>query len=164
MQNKLLILGAGQYGLLVREIAISMNCFSKIDFLDDIATVAIGKISDYEVFSKSYSHAVVAIGDPNLREELFLNLKSTLLVLTSIISPLAYVSNSATIGAGVVVEPMAVIQSGVVVGDGVIVSSGAVLRHNSVVENFCHCDCNSVISSNSVVSKGFKVEKLTLFR
>ncbi|MBR1677729.1 MAG: acetyltransferase, partial [Clostridia bacterium] len=35
MNRNLLILGAGQYGTVVKEIAKSMECFEKIDFLDD---------------------------------------------------------------------------------------------------------------------------------
>lgn len=34
MNHNLLILGAGQYGKVVEQIATSMCCFEKIDFLD----------------------------------------------------------------------------------------------------------------------------------
>ncbi len=33
--KNLLILGAGQYGQIAKEIAESMGCFEKISFLDD---------------------------------------------------------------------------------------------------------------------------------
>lgn len=36
MNKDLLILGAGQYGMVAKEIAEAMNCFQKIDFLDDV--------------------------------------------------------------------------------------------------------------------------------
>ena len=49
--NNLLILGAGQFGLMVKEIAESMSCFDKIDFLDDNNEIAIGKLCDYEEFA-----------------------------------------------------------------------------------------------------------------
>ena len=35
MKN-LLIIGAGQYGMVAKEIAESMKCFEKIDFVDDV--------------------------------------------------------------------------------------------------------------------------------
>ena len=35
MNRDLLIIGAGQYGMVAKEIAESMRCFDKIDFLDD---------------------------------------------------------------------------------------------------------------------------------
>ena len=49
--NNLLILGAGQFGLMVKEIAESMGCFDKIDFLDDNNEIAVGKLCDYEEFA-----------------------------------------------------------------------------------------------------------------
>ena len=42
---KLLILGAGEYGRLVKELA--RNKYTTIDFLDDKSDVAIGKFEDY---------------------------------------------------------------------------------------------------------------------
>ncbi len=35
MNKNLLIIGAGIYGVVAKEIAESMNCFEKIDFVDD---------------------------------------------------------------------------------------------------------------------------------
>ena len=49
MEN-LLILGAGQHGRVAKEIAETMDCYSKIDFLDDLAECAIGKLSEYKNF------------------------------------------------------------------------------------------------------------------
>ncbi len=46
--NRLLILGAGQYGFVAREVAEAMGCFTSIDFLDDHSDIAIGKLDDVE--------------------------------------------------------------------------------------------------------------------
>ena len=46
MKN-LLILGAGQYGQVAREIAEAMGLFEHISFLDDNSSAAIGKLSDF---------------------------------------------------------------------------------------------------------------------
>ena len=45
MKN-LLIIGAGQYGMVAKEIAESMKCFEKIDFVDDVYPSTVGKICD----------------------------------------------------------------------------------------------------------------------
>ena len=50
MNKNLLILGAGQYGCVAKEIAESMKVFKKIDFLDDHNEIAVGKIAEYEKF------------------------------------------------------------------------------------------------------------------
>lgn len=54
MNDSLLIFGSGQYGCIAKEIALSMNCFEKINFLDDNDKNAIGKIKDYKKFNDSY--------------------------------------------------------------------------------------------------------------
>ena len=40
MNRNLLIIGAGIYGVVAKEIAMSMNCFENISFLDDGAKEA----------------------------------------------------------------------------------------------------------------------------
>ena len=67
MNKNILIFGAGQFGLMIKEIVESINCFDKADFLDDDNEIAIGKLSDYEKFSDDYRYAVVAIGNPDVR-------------------------------------------------------------------------------------------------
>ena len=42
--NNLLIIGAGQYGAMIKESARALNEYDKIDFLDDNSVLAIGKI------------------------------------------------------------------------------------------------------------------------
>ena len=164
MENTLLVLGAGQYGRLVFEIAESMRIFSKIDFLDDNSEDAIAKISEYKFFASKYSSAVVAIGDTSLREALFYELKASGFSLPAIISPFSFVSRNAEISEGVVIEPMAVVQTDAVVGKGSFISSGAVIRHNAIVGDFCHCDCNSVVLSSANVPDKTKIECLTAFK
>ena len=66
MKN-LLIIGAGQYGMVAKEIAESMKCFEKIDFVDDVYPSAVGKICDIDKLIHEYDSAVVAIGNTELR-------------------------------------------------------------------------------------------------
>lgn len=69
MKN-LLIIGAGQYGMVAKEIAESMGCFDRIDFVDDVSEAAVGKICDIEKLVHEYDSAVVALGNPELRLKL----------------------------------------------------------------------------------------------
>jgi len=160
--KRLLILGRGQYGLLVKEIAEAVGSFSKIDFLDDRSELAVGKISELESFAGSYECAFVAIGNSEVRKSLTLRLLPHFEVV-SLVHPQSFVSSSAVLGCGCVVEPMATVQSGVRLGDGVIVSSGAVIRHNSTVGSYCHVDCNSVVMTEAYVPEGTKVIALSTY-
>ena len=158
--NKLLILGAGQYGQLTKEIAEAMGCFSEIAFLDDSCSEAIGKLNDYRKFKNDFDSAIVAIGNPETRQVYF-DLLKPVFKLATLIHPKAFVSPSAKIGEGSVIEPMVTLQTASKIGKSCFISSGAVIRHNAVVGDFCHCDCNSVALTDSVVEPKSKIESFT---
>lgn len=155
--SNLLILGAGQYGSVACDIAKSTGHFGKIDFLDDNNPVAIGKISDYSKFSGEYSHAVVAIGNPEIRLRILENLKNADFNISPLISPLAFVSDSARISDGAIIEPMAVVNANAVIEMGCIISAGAVVNHNAVVEKGCHVDCNATVCARGIVKEKTKI-------
>lgn len=162
--GNLLILGAGQFGRMTREIAESDGMFEKIDFLDDVSELAVGKLNDYKRFVGEYPSAVVAVGAAAFRAEWSARLEEAGFTLPPIVSADAYVAPSARLASGVIVEPSATIQSRATVGRGTIVSSGAVLRHDAVVGDFCHCDCNSVVASGASVPSASKVGIGEIFR
>jgi UDP-3-O-[3-hydroxymyristoyl] glucosamine N-acyltransferase len=149
---------------MTQEIAEDVEMFGKIDFLDDVSELAVGKLSDYERFVDEYPSAVVAVGAPVFRAEWLARLERAGFLLAPIVSPYAYVAPSARLEPGVIVEPSATIQSRASVGRGTIVSSGAVLRHDATVGECCHCDCNSVVASGASVPSATKVEIGEIFR
>lgn len=158
MQDNLLILGAGQYGILVREVAIATGRYEKIDLLDDVSPMAIGAIDTYGDFLSEYRYAFVAIGNSKMRSELLSKLENAGYELPVIISPQAYVSPSAIIGGGSIVEPMAVVNTEAVLGRGCLMCAGAVVNHNAVVEDCCQIDCNATVSARAIVPVGAKIE------
>lgn len=150
MKN-LLILGAGQYGMVAREIVESMELFNTIEFLDDNNPSAVGKLDDYKKLSGEYSCAVVAIGDPEIRLKLIGELGAAGYDVITLIHDKAYISPSAKIGQGSIIEPMAVIHTDVNVGTGCIISAGTIINHNSVIGDGCHIDCGTVIGARTTV-------------
>lgn len=156
MEN-LLIIGAGQFGQVTKEIAESLNEFNKIDFLDDNSELAIGKNADYELFTKDYQRAIVAIGNPTIRKEWLEKLKKCYKI-DSIISPKAYVSSSAKIGEGSIVEPTAFINANTEIGEGCIICAGSIVNHNTKIGNYCHINCGSIIKSNTSIVDETKVD------
>ena len=155
--EKLLILGAGRYASVVRDIAEESNRFEEIAFLDDYKPQAIGKLSDAASMVGRFTHAVVAIGDGELRLRLISMLSDCGFCVAPLVSARAFVSRTASLADGCVVEPMAVIQSGCTVGKGCIISSGAVIRHDASLEDGCHVDCNAVVLSDATVARGERV-------
>ncbi len=157
MKN-LLIIGAGQYGTMIKESARALNEYDKIDFLDDQSDEAIGTVAECAKFVETYKYALVAIGNGAIRLEITDKLKAAGYQIASFISRRAYVSPSAEIEEGCVIEPMAVIATGSKVCRCTIVSSGAVVNHNSTVLEGSHIDCNATVRSNSTVPAKTKIE------
>lgn len=156
LNNNLLILGAGGYGHVVREIAEDSGIFDKIDFLDDSSPLAIGKFGDAEKFLKGYPNAVVALGNAELRLGYIEKLRAAGFQIPAIISPRAYVSKSAKIGNGTIVEPFSAVNANSEVGIGVLLRCGSVIDHNAKVGDFCYIDCGVVVKANNSV--GFKIK------
>ena len=156
-ENGLLILGAGQYGQVVRETAEAMGCFSVISFLDDNSPLAIGKMEEYERFTQEYANAFVAMGNPQLRKQWLDRLELAGYDLPVLIHPKAYVSSTAVLGKATIVEPMAVVNTGAVVETGGLLCAGCVVNHNAHVMSVCQIDCNAVVASNATVPEGTKV-------
>lgn len=155
---KLLVIGAGGYGRLVKEIAEPQGY--SVDFLDDNSPLAVGKVEEVEKIEGDYDGSIVAIGNPEIKEKIFKRLKKPV----SLIHPTAAMSKSAQIGTGCVIEANAVINSEAVVKDGSFICAGAVVNHNSVVNEFCQIDCNAVIAMGAEVPKGMKVESCSVFK
>ena len=156
--KRLLIVGAGQYGMVTKETAESMKCFEQIEFLDDNNPIAVGKISQYEEYVNDYKYAIVAIGNSGFRLDLTEKLKSAGYTIATIISPLAYISKSAVINEGCIVEAMAIANTESIIGKCCFISAGAVVNHNSVIGDGCHIDCNATVKSNAVMPEKMKLE------
>ena len=145
---KLLIVGANEYGQLIKELAKSR--YPVVDFLDDDSPIAIGGIDDMERYRSDYD-AIVAIENPNERKSLYEKLDSYGFRIVSIISPRSYVSKTSTIEPGCVIEPMAVISTNTIIKRGTFINAGAVINHNAAVNEFCQVDCNEVVRDGAEV-------------
>lgn len=164
MNKNLLILGAGIYGLVAKEIAESMGCFEKIAFVDDNAKTTpnghevIGTVADIENLASDYYNIVVAIGNPEVRLKLIQKIEEKISCrIVTLVSPRAYVSPSAQIGKGCIIEPMAVVHTRCVITTGCIISAGAVVNHASMCCDGSHVDCNATVEGYSLVPAGTKI-------
>lgn len=165
MNKNLLIVGAGIYGVVANEIAESMNCFDKIDFVDDNrketpnGTTVIGTCADIENLAVKYNNVIVAIGNPEVRLSLLRKIEEeTPCRIVTLVSPHAYVSSSAQIMKGSIIESMAVIHTGSVIAVGCIISAGAVVNHASMCCDGVHVDCNATVAGNTLVPAGTKIK------
>lgn len=158
MKHNLLILGAGQYGMVAKEIAESMGCFETIDFLDDGNAIAVGKMNSYAALADAYDSAIVAIGNADVRLPYIEKLNQAGFCVATLISPRAYVAPSARIGVGSIVEPMAVVNAHSTVGIGTIICAGAIVNHNAVIGDGCLFQCGSMITAGASVPDRTRLE------
>ena len=147
IMEKLLILGAGQYGMVVKQIA-QVAGWTEIAFLDDNSDLAIGRLDDIE--NLKYDSAVVAIGNANVREKLMERISKN----ATLIHPQAVVMGS--VGEGSIVEPGAVVYGKV--GRGCIIMSNVVVGHDAVVGDYCQIKYGSVIAERAIVPDKTKVD------
>jgi len=156
--NRLLILGAGQYGKVAKEIAEAMGMFDRIAFLDDNSSAAIGRLSDFDRYTIDFDSAVVAIGSAETRLKLIEQFVAAGYDVPALIHPRAYVAPSAEIGRGSFIEPMVVIHTDVMVGMGCIISAGTIINHNAVVGEGCHLNCGTIIGARANVPSCTKTD------
>ena len=171
MKTDLLIVGAGIYGTVVKEIADGMGCFERIAFVDDRATETpsggrvLGTTADLGRLAREFGSIAVAIGNPDVKLSLIRRIEAEIpCELVTLVSPRAYVSPSAQLGKGTVVEPMATVHAGCVLGKGCIVSAGAVINHFAVCGDGVHVDCNATVPGNVTVPPAEKIQCGTVFK
>ncbi len=148
----LLILGAGQYGSVAKEVAKAMGCFASIDFLDDHSYIAIGKLNDID--KVKYDEAFVAIGNPAVRAQWIEKLDQPAIL----VHPQATVMPSAKIGEGSIIEAGAVICSNAEIGKGCIVMANAVVGHDAKVGDCCQLKYNCTVPERCVVPDQTKID------
>ena len=164
MNKNLLIVGAGTYGVVAKEIAESMGCFETIEFVDDEmketpnGIKVIGTTLDIENLAVDFSNIFVSIENPDKRLMMISKIgEETPCRLVTLVSPLAYIASSAQVMQGSLVEPMAVVQTGSVITIGCIISSGAVVGHASMCCDGVHVDANATVADRSLVPSGTKI-------
>ncbi|WP_031514134.1 acetyltransferase [Desulfofalx alkaliphila] len=160
MKNKLLIIGASGHGKVVADIAVKMNKWKSIAFLDDNESIktsmnleVIGKssdaikyINDYEIF--------VAIGNNKTREKILIDLEMAGASIPILIHPSAIIGEQVEIDAGTVIMAGTVINCSTMIGKGCIVNTGATIDHDCVIEDYTHISPGVHIAGTVIVGRG----------
>ena len=164
MGKRLLILGAGGHGKVVREVALSIvdennkPVYEAIDFLDDNATEAVGKISDLEKFANNYDEAFCGIGNNNVRKNILDQIKKSGLSIPVLIHPSAYISATALVEEGTVIEPKAIVNTNSIIHKGCIISVGSIVDHDVEVGEFSHVNAGAIVKAGARIVSGRKLE------
>lgn len=159
-KNKLLIIGASGHGKVVADIAIKLNIWQQIAFIDDNENIKplmdmdiIGKLSDAISYIDEYD-MIVAIGNNKTRERIQSQLELSGANITTIVHPSVSIGEEVEIGAGTVVMAGAVINCCSKIGKGCIVNTGATIDHDNIIEDYVHISPGVHIAGTVKIGKG----------
>ncbi|WEG11513.1 acetyltransferase [Pullulanibacillus sp. KACC 23026] len=159
---KVVIIGHGGHGKVVKELLDHFPEHELIGFLDDRYSrlehhdgYLCGPMSFTQNLLLQFYNVrfINAIGDNRKRKEIVEYLDLPAERYLTLVHPTAVISSSAIIGEGTVIMPNAVINSETKIQNHVIINSGAIVEHDGRVENFSH------ISPNATLTGGVKVEE-----
>ena len=117
----------------------------------------IGTDEELPELVKTYSLAVITLGHihtPDTRIRLYHLASSIGFELPIIVSPLSYVSQHATIGAGTIVMNGAFVNARAKIGCNCIINTRAVIEHDVNVSDHCHISTGAILNGNVHVGEG----------
>lgn len=158
--DRLIILGASGHGKVVADIAIKMNKWKSIVFLDDeesikvsIGLEVIGKTTDAFRY-KDEADFFVAIGNNATREKIQEKFIEEGLNVVSLIHPRAVIGIDVEIGNGTVIMAGVVINSSSRVGKGCIINTSSSLDHDNDIKSYVHISPGVRTAGNVIIGKG----------
>ena len=117
----------------------------------------LGTDTDLPALLRDYPNALVAVGQiktPEPRIRLFDRLQEIGCRLPAIVSPRAYVSPHAVLGAGTIVMHGAVVNAGASIGRNCILNSQSLVEHDAVIADHCHISTAAAVNSGVNVGVG----------
>jgi sugar O-acyltransferase (sialic acid O-acetyltransferase NeuD family) len=160
MKKKLLILGAGGHGKVLADIALRMNSWQSIAFLDDninskysMGIEVIGKLADAINYLEDYDF-FVGIGNNQIRERLHVWLDHQGASITLLIHPKSVIGSQVDMNVGTAIMAQVAINCCTKIGKGVIVNTGATIDHDNVIEDYVHISPGAHLAGNVRIKKG----------
>lgn len=144
MRNKLIIIGAGGHGKVCADIAIRMNLWADVVFLDDDESIkssmglrVVGKTCDAIHYLET-SNIVIGIGNNIVREKIQTYLEKKGASIPTLIHPTAVLGTNVEIGEGTVVMAGSVINCCTKIGKGCVINTGSTIDHDTVIGDYVH--------------------------
>ena len=159
MSKCLLMVGAGGYGRAVAEAALMTPEWQTMHFLDDSFnqgsnSEVVGDLDQIEAVAAEYDGVVCAIGSNKIRAAALKRVLGRGVTPTVVIHPGAYVSSSASIGAGTTIMAGAVVGPNAQVGVGCILNANATADHDSVMHDYAHLGVGVAIAGSAILEEG----------
>ena len=160
MNDRLLIIGASGHGKVVADIAIKMNKWQSVAFLDDDESIkfsmrleVIGKSSEAFAYIND-ADIFVAIGSNGTREKIQEKLEAEGASIPVLVHPHVVIGTDVELGVGTTVMAGVVINSSTKIGKGCIINTGATLDHDNVIEDYVHISPGANLAGTVKIGKG----------
>ena len=160
MKDNLLIVGASGHGRVIADIALKMNRWKSIKFLDDDENIkssmgieVIGKSMDAFKYINDWN-IFVAIGSNSVRQKIQENLEAEGASIPVLIHPDAIIGEQVEIGDGTAVMAGAIINCCTRIGKGCIINTGATVDHDNLIEDYVHISPGVHIAGTVKIGKG----------
>ncbi|RJX30693.1 MAG: acetyltransferase [Oxalobacter sp.] len=163
--DAILLLGAGGHARSCVDVIEQEGRFRIAGFVgtaNEVGTTqlgypVLGSDADLPSLLQKFKRVLVTVGQvksPDVRMHLFAMARAHQCELPAIISPHAYVSRHAQIGAGTVVIHGALVNPNARVGENCILNTGAVVDHDAIVGDHCHISTTAVLNGGVIVGAG----------
>lgn len=158
----ILLVGAGGHARACIDVIEQQNLFTVSGLVgrsDEVGGLVLGYPvlgTDHDLprLLSGHSHALIALGqiktgEPRIR--LFDSLVQAGYALPVIVSPRAYVSRHATLGAGTIVMHGAIVNAGAVVGRNCIINNQSLVEHDAIIGDHCHIATAATINGGACI-------------
>lgn len=154
---RLAILGAGGHGRVVASVAESTGDWKEIVFYDSAYPEfkqsgnwsVLGGVEDLLNAIDEQQGVIVALGDNDLRNELFAKLNEVSANIVNIVHPSAVIAPDVILGRGITIMPNAVVNTGASIASGAIINTAAIVEHDCHVGLMAHLSPSSVMAGGS---------------
>lgn len=160
MKNRLLIIGASGHGKVVADIALKMNKWQRIAFLDDNEKVkssmgieVIGTSGDIFKYMEDCDF-FVGIGNNAIREKIQGKLEAEGASLPTLIHPSAVIGEQVELASGTVVMAGVVINCCTKIGKGCIINTGSTVDHDNTIEDYVHISPGVHLAGTVKIGRG----------
>lgn len=165
MSDTVLLLGAGGHACSCIDVIEQEGRFRIAGLVgspDEVGSTqlgypVLGSDADLPRLLTEYKRVLVTVGQvksPDVRMRLFTLARAHQCELPTIVSPHAYVSRHATLGAGTVVIHGVIVNANARVGENCILNTGAIVDHDAVVGDHSHISTIAVLNGGVNVGVG----------
>lgn len=160
----LIIVGAGDLGQVVAEIALESRCFTSIAFLDDQPTPEkesqfpiIGRVDSLSKPYEGYGYIIAAFGNNQLRHRIREEAVHSHYHLATLIHPNAVISKST------IIEPGVIIREGACISRNAIIRTGCLINMGVLIDHCCDIGADTHIPMGCIVRNNVKIPAMSTF-